>query len=983
MMRRGASFRWGSFFFLGITGFFFSLLGANAAEGEDRVHRLSERISLIYRFPEYDDGDHASLLLRREGQADYLIAHSLRFVSIPIDEGSSDLVLGKKPLRAANERWFVSRIRSEGKLRDILVSTEGEVVYLNVAEALESDKFIFLKSQALEGPLKPTPGTNAYLFFYYRPDVGQIIPIYVHFDQHTGQGSLTRSVLILPQSTQPQEMDLEKLRAFQLGGNASALGFLYGGQTLSHAEGYSAEGNQLSLAPQPSDTVSVTDLRHSQLVVNDEQGLAGLIHGNKFVLPPDSLAPVVKGVAGDFKLSQLKFLAWQWARRVGAPHVFDITLTSDQFLFDARQSVTCGVTFSFDISAKTIVPIGRTFLALPLSISTSTALVRSDAAPTEADQGIFQYFGNARREFYAKEPGAPVRTRGLNRLIESYQAQLRGGGVKNLLISAEEGTGKKTAFKLILEALPPEVMALTLNSQFISSATLIGMAEERLQMLEKEAEKGPVFLFIGSALGQAQMGAHSKNGTGVLMQLLQLSERNPNLTLIMADNPANVQTLMNVYSLAKTGAKLALLEPPTEEELHQILKQEMSRNGVQMKAAAEKEFLAQLLRLSSTYQRRLEEPYRSLEFLRNVLGHMKGRRLTVADLYEVAPGYFNINARLLTLQGRRAILRDFKQSVDSLFPPGDPAIEKVIQYVNRYVLGLQATPDSNFLLFTGLRGIGKSVLAKLIAQALGRKVITVNAAAFGGNLTAFFSELHRQLNVDSHVVLILEELDTASPLLRNALRLGISDGYPSQEVCTDPTQPTILTSVKIPFRDALIVGLANAGEEYLMGLYAAEGKRSPGYQAVANPALNEAQPKGYTEAGFMTSLTGRGAFEEPFVSRAEVIPFTGVSQGRFIEMATASALRYLANHPEFNLIYNEVEVREMLRILAAEAYARPPDLRAIGRKVTNRVLADVIADFLLNDGEELAPGQKPQLQLGVQAGAFTCQKALRLNPNTQ
>ena len=367
-----------------------------------------------------------------------------------------------------------------------------------------------------------------------------------------------------------------------------------------------------------------------------------------------------------------------------------------------------------------------------------------------------------------------------------------------------------------------ELYALDMGA-LIAGTKFRGEFEQRLKaVLAALKERPQAILFIDEIHTIVGAGAVS-GGTLDASNLLKPALANGELRCIGSTTDREYQTSIEKDpALARRFQKVQVAEP-TPQEAERILfglKGTYERfHGVVYAADAVK----QAVQLSHRFINGRFLPDKAIDVLdeagaaarlRTAAGGPTGRSIQVEDIEAIVAGMARIPPRSVSTNDRTR-LRKLDQDLKLVLYGQDRAVDVVAAAVrlSRTGLGSPNRPTGSFL-FAGPTGVGKTELARQLAQCLGVKLLRFDMSEYmekhtvsrligappgyvgydqGGLLTD-------AINKDPHAVLVLDEIEKAHPDLFNLL-LQVMD----HATLTDNN------GRKSDFRNVLLIMTSNAG----------------------------------------------------------------------------------------------------------------------------------------------------------------------------
>ncbi|HEX3129624.1 MAG TPA: AAA family ATPase [Thermoanaerobaculia bacterium] len=339
-----------------------------------------------------------------------------------------------------------------------------------------------------------------------------------------------------------------------------------------------------------------------------------------------------------------------------------------------------------------------------------------------------------------------------------------------------------------------------------------------LQSLAKE--KNPV-LFIDEIHTLVGAGA-AGNGTMDASNLLKPALQDGTLRCIGATTWEEFrQTFQRDQALARRFQKVEVNEPSEEETVKIFLglrDRYEAHHGVRYTQPA----IQAAVEMSARYLRDRKLPDKAIDLLDEAGAAVSlrgGKRVTVPELEEVLATMAQIPARSVKGNDREQLQR-LEQELKTVIFGQDEAIERLVGAIKVSRAGLRdpQKPVGSFLL-TGPTGVGKTEVAKQLAEAMGIAFLRFDMSEYmeahsvsrlvgappgyvgfdrGGLLTESVSK-------NPHAVLLLDEVEKAHPETFDILLQVLDDGR-----LTDGQGRTV------DFRNVILVMTSNLGSQYLV-----------------------------------------------------------------------------------------------------------------------------------------------------------------------
>ncbi|MDP9904770.1 AAA family ATPase [Arthrobacter bambusae] len=368
---------------------------------------------------------------------------------------------------------------------------------------------------------------------------------------------------------------------------------------------------------------------------------------------------------------------------------------------------------------------------------------------------------------------------GREREIQQVLAGMERPELSNILLLGDAGSGKSALVqatmledhkRLYLEVDPARMISEAGDSNLMA-ATLKGFFDESEQYVKDEDHELVLFIDefhqivqLSDAAVEAIKPVLAASGARGIRVIAATTY--DEFHLHIAPNQPLVERLQRI-SLAQ----------PDRDTTVTILQGMAERYGVADQFVDDHLF-RQIYEYTERYMPASSQPRKSILVLNAMVGwHRRGRSMNRELLADVLQESLNVNVSF-KVDGAK-----IKQQLDAEVLSQDLATSAVARRLQLSVADLQ-NPDRPMasLLFTGSSGVGKSELAKRLAGLLfgddQRHLIRFDMSEFAedSSLQLFRSELTKRVWDRSHAVLLIDEIEKASPMVTRLLLQVLDDG---------------------------------------------------------------------------------------------------------------------------------------------------------------------------------------------------------------
>ncbi|WP_407397982.1 AAA family ATPase [Treponema sp.] len=496
-------------------------------------------------------------------------------------------------------------------------------------------------------------------------------------------------------------------------------------------------------------------------------------------------------------------------------------------------------------------------------------------------------------------------------------------------------------------------------SSLVAGTKFRGDFEKRIKKLVEELQKKPkAFLFIDEIHTLIGAGAGS-NSSGNLdaANILKPALSKGNLRCIGSTTfEEYTKTFEKDRALARRFQKIDILEP-TREECIKILKGILPKYEEFHNVKYSPECLAQAVDLSVRFFSERRLPDKAIDVIdeSGVYSRLHGKsRVTVNEIRHVVSRAAKVP--LENLSGKeKENLRGFDQKIKAEIFGQDVAVDSVCSAVKKARAGFRniEKPEASFL-FVGPTGVGKTELAKVLAEKLGIKLLRFDMSEYQeaysisrliGSAPGYVGYenggvLTEAVRKESHAVVLFDEIEKAHQDIYNTLLQVLDYG-----MLTDSQ------GRKADFRNCLIIFTSNCGARDM-------GRNSVGFGGTVDRLTNDR---------FVLKDAVEKTFTPEFRNRLDrIVYFERLGKEMAVRIA-CKAVDAIGRRLESKKVVLEI-VPEALDFIAEQGMSEEFGARNIQRYAEDKISSPLIDELLFGS---LINGGKVKVVL--QDGDIKCQ----------
>ena len=507
-----------------------------------------------------------------------------------------------------------------------------------------------------------------------------------------------------------------------------------------------------------------------------------------------------------------------------------------------------------------------------------------------------------------------------------------------------------------------EVDRVTLNA----GASLVGMSEAIVAQMIKTAQEAPTVFVIEGLSSLAGMGAHSQSSTD-FFSLIQHEISRGTIRILATDDAAKFSdAFAGLGALERALPRLDIQSLNREQTIDVLLAYAKSQNFPMMTRTD----AIRIIDYSTRFSPSTHEPGASMLLARAFVeaGHEALQALSeqapstrsesaepqplvldledtgLVNLEAIAREIYHVPEAYLSADRARDQLRHLRETLDQNII-GQEAAKKMV--LNQVLLSLaevnRTERPSMRLLFFGQPGVGKTALAKSIAEGLGVRIFEYAMNQYSNpnqeSIKKLIESLYRDLATDPFGVFLLDEIEKAHPAIQDILLQLFNDGYGIFDIVRS-TGGNQVRRVRLTARNARFVLTTNAGQQEL--------RREANPLGFGSGASTSNSGEVDLSAVSFASALKRDGISEYLLDRVTAIPFLPLTRAQF-ETALRMRIEYLLANTltvEHGFAYN-------VQLQNIAAYARWLTNHYFSAAVSGRDIDKILERTLLTRLAEL------------------------------
>lgn len=497
-----------------------------------------------------------------------------------------------------------------------------------------------------------------------------------------------------------------------------------------------------------------------------------------------------------------------------------------------------------------------------------------------------------------------------------------------------EGLAQKIASEDVPEFLKGfEIFSVEMGS-LIAGTKFRGEFEKRLKLIIQEIQKKEkAILFIDEI--HTLVGAGAGNGTLDAANILKPALQKGNLRCIGSTTFEEYKkNFEKDRALVRRFQKIDILEPSRDETI-KILKGLSSKYEMFHKVKYSKDAFSQAVDLSIQYfpERRLPDKAIDIIDEAGVQGKLQNRpNVTVNDIKKIVAKMARLPVENVGQKEKEKLL-GLEENLKSKLFGQDEAVEKISIAVKKSRAGFRnlEKPEGSFL-FVGPTGVGKTELAKLLAENLGEKLLRFDMSEYQESYTISRligsapgyvgyengGVLTEAVRKAPHSVILFDEIEKAHSDIYNTLLQVLDYG-----TLTD-TQGR-----KADFKNALIIFTSNCGAKDL-------GKQAVGFDSGENGSKND---------GFILKDAVEKTFSPEFRNRLDSVIYFSQLDKNLVKNIAKKAVADIALRLKNKKVNLEAE-DEVYELIAEEGYSKEFGARNINRTAEEKIATPLVDEIL-------------------------------------
>ncbi len=415
------------------------------------------------------------------------------------------------------------------------------------------------------------------------------------------------------------------------------------------------------------------------------------------------------------------------------------------------------------------------------------------------------------------------------KIIDSMRINLLRGQMKSSVLVGESGSGRTEYLNTFVASVKagkyPEIPSTTrfihvTDAALGAGSRFSGAFTSRSAALFELASSDPnVILIMDNQSLIRFTGAHQGDSTG-FFDLAAPWMRSGSIRAIGSTTPEDLKSLFSGFSVGGAMTEIKI-SPIPNNQLVEALKSWSKKHGYPL---LNEEVYVRILAISADYDargtplvkaRRLTEMvYATAAFEGKEIGTLTEKYVDgpASRLYKIDRSAFDSEARI--------------NKLDQLIPSMNETVlglqdlkEGLLRETTRVLFGTHDRSKPRILLLlAGPPGLGKTVLARAYARALGEKFVEIRMGDYtSGDTENFLNRLGSILTEDPHTVILFDEIDKASTAIHDLLLSATANKTIQMTESIDGSSTSNRkTTVEVMCSNASFLFTTNAGEDYIV-----------------------------------------------------------------------------------------------------------------------------------------------------------------------
>ena len=412
----------------------------------------------------------------------------------------------------------------------------------------------------------------------------------------------------------------------------------------------------------------------------------------------------------------------------------------------------------------------------------------------------------------------------IERLIKTLNRRRKS----NVVLVGEAGVGKTAvveglAMKIANNNVPKclkDYKIYSLNvSNLLAGSRFRGDFEEKIKMLIEELKKEEkCILFIDEIHTVLGCGTGSRNEGLDFANMLKPALSRGDIRCIGATTYDEYKnSFIKDKAFARRFQKVSVNEP-NEDETFEIVKQSYHYYKDHHKVDISDDNIRYAIRLSNKFVNDRFQPDKTFDVIDEAgssyrSGYCKGKEITEKDIEAVICKW--TNRKSVSLENNEKLnLKNLEANIKSMVFGQDEIIEKVVKSIKSKKAGISFTNTPLVYFFAGVSGVGKTELAKQIADKMNMNFLRFDMSEYSTEIDVTklngvapgyvgFDQagaLTEEIIKNPSSVVLLDEMEKAHPKIFNMFLQVMDNG-----VMTDNNNR------KADFKDAIIIMTSNVG----------------------------------------------------------------------------------------------------------------------------------------------------------------------------